>query len=491
MVVQANGTSSSGKFILKFDEFFNIINGGLIGTDETRRGINPSTLEENADVPVSTKKDVDDAVRFAREAAEVWAETPITQRQQAVTKFADALRSLKDDFAKMLVKEQGKPLIFAKAEVDNAVRWLEEQAKLPFPEDMIEDTDEKQVVTRYMPLGVALGIVPWNFPIMLACGKIAPALISGNALIIKPSPFTPYCGLKLVELAQEFFPPGVIQALSGDDNLGPWLTAHPLIDKVSFTGSTMTGKRVMESCSKTLKRVTLELGGNDPAIVCSEVNIKETAPKIAQLALLNSGQICIAIKRVYVHSSIYEEFLAEVVKAAKSLLVGDGFEENIFMGPIQNAMQYERVTGFIEDSKKQKWKVAMGGEIAISSNGHRTGYFINPTVIDNPPDDSRIVMEEPFGPIFPLLRWDNENDVINRANDTLMGLGASVWSNDLVQASRIAKRLKAGSVWVNTHTEIQPDAAFGGYKQSGLGAEWGVQGLKSYCNTQTLYLKKK
>jgi acyl-CoA reductase-like NAD-dependent aldehyde dehydrogenase len=254
-----NGIISDNTPQLDFAEFFNIINGQLARTKETRHGVNPSTLEINPDVPVSTQKDVNDAVHAARNAAPLWAETPVTQRQDAVTKFADALELMKDDFAKMLVREQGKPLVFARAEVDNASRWLKEQAKLPFPEEIVEDTKERQVLTRYTPLGVALGIVPWNFPIMLACGKIAPALISGNSLIIKPSPFTPYCGLKLVELAQHFFPPGVIQALSGDDNLGPWLTSHPLIDKVSFTGSTMTGKRVMESCSKTLKRVTLEL----------------------------------------------------------------------------------------------------------------------------------------------------------------------------------------------------------------------------------------
>ncbi|KAK6393112.1 hypothetical protein LTR65_002803 [Meristemomyces frigidus] len=362
MAAHTNGNVSTSTPDLTFDEFFNVINGHLVGTHETRRGINPSTLEDLPDVPVATKEDVDDAVQAAREAADKWAETPLTQRQDAVTRFADALRSLKDDFAKMLVREQGKPLMFARAEVDNAVTWLDQHAKLPFPEDIVEETDEKQVVTRYTPLGVALAIVPWNYPIMLACGKIGPALVSGNALIVKPSPFTPYCGLKLVELAQAFFPPGVIQVLSGNDNLGPWLTAHPLIDKVSFTGSTATGKRVMESCSKTLKRVTLEL--------------------------------------VYVHSSIYEEFLAEVVKAAQSLLVGDGFEQNVYMGPIQNAMQYERVTGFMKDIEKEKWKVAMGGEVSKSSNGRGKGYFINPTVIDNPPDESRIVVEEPFGPSF-------------------------------------------------------------------------------------------
>lgn len=505
----ATKSTSNGHITLDFTSFGNVINGKLQGTQKTRRSINPSTLEENPEVPIATQDDIDAAVNFARTAADSWGETPVAERQAAVIAFARALESLKEDFATMLVKEQGKPLVFARAEVDSAVKWLEDQAKLPFPEDTVEDTAERQVITRYTPLGVALAIVPWNFPIQLACGKIAPALISGNALIIKPSPFTPYCGLKLAELAQNFFPPGVVQALSGDDNLGPWLTAHPGIDKVSFTGSTATGKRVMESCSKTLKRVTLELGGKDPAIVCAGVNIKETAPKIAQMALLNSGQICIAIKRVYVHASIYKEFLAEVVKTAESLLVGDGFSENVFMGPIQNSMQFERVQGFLRDAQQAKLQVALDRNSSESANSGK-GYFIKPTIYDNPPDDSRIVVEEPFGesttsdntdlvtciantfvgPIFPLLQWQSEDEVIRRANDTLMGLGASVWSNDLDEADRIARRLKAGNVWVNTHLELQPDAAFGGFKQSGLGAEWGVQGLKSYCNSQTLYLKK-
>jgi len=335
-----------------------------------------------------------------------------------------------------------------------------------------------------------VAIVPWNFPIQLACGKIAPALIAGNALILKPSPFTPYCGLKLGELAQQFFPPGVLQTLSGDDGLGPMLTSLPGIDKVSFTGSTATGKRVMESCSKTLKRVTLELGGKDPAIICADVDIKATAPKIAQLALMNSGQICIAIKRIYIHASIFDEFLAAMVEAVKTFTVGDGFKEGVFLGPIQNKMQFERVKGFFNDVAEQKLNVAVGGDLKTVSDAGK-GYFITPTIINNPPDDSRIVVEEPFGPIFPVMKWESEDEVVKRANDTLMGLGASVWTQDLEQASRLAKKMKAGNVWVNTHLELQPNAAFGGHKQSGLGAEWGLQGLNSYCNAQTLYLKKK
>lgn len=202
--------------------------------------------------------------------------------------------------------------------------------------------------------------------------------------------------MKLAELAQSFFPTGLFQALSGDDGLGPWLTAHPGIDKVSFTGSTATGKKVMESCSKTLKRVTLELGGKDPAIICSDIDIKETAPKIAQLALLNSGQICIAVKKIYIHASIFDEFVAAMVVAVKQLSIGDGFSEDVFMGPIQNQMQFERMKGFITEAEDSGLKFAYGdGENGKVSGGK--GYFINPSIIENPPDDSRIVVEEPFG----------------------------------------------------------------------------------------------
>jgi acyl-CoA reductase-like NAD-dependent aldehyde dehydrogenase len=223
-------------------------------------------------------------------------------------------------------------------------------------------------------------------------GKIAPALVTGNTIIVKPSPFTPYCGLKIVELAQQFFPPGVVQGLSGDDNLGPWITAHPGIDKISFTGSTATGKKVMESASKTLKRITLELGGNDPAIICKDVDISVVAPKIAQLAFLNSGQICVALKRVYIHESIYSEFCATMVEATKKMQVGNGFADGVFLGPIQNEMQYNRVRGFFDDIEKQGQQVAVGGTFEDSQ-----GYFVKPTIIDNPSETSRLVLEEPFG----------------------------------------------------------------------------------------------
>lgn len=229
-------------------------------------------------------------------------------------------------------------------------------------------------------------------------GKIAPAVLTGNTIIVKPSPFTPYCDLKLVELAQKFFPAGVVQVLSGDDSLGPQITAHPGIDKISFTGSTATGKKVMESASKTLKRVTLELGGKDPAIVCKSVDIKTVAPKIATLAFLNSGQICLALKRIYIHESIYNEFRDAMVEFTKTLKVGDGTEDGVFLGPIQNSMQYDRVQGFFDDVEKEGMKVAVGGKVKDSN-----GYFITPTIIDNPKESSRLVQEEPFGMHHPSI----------------------------------------------------------------------------------------
>ncbi|CAI0652011.1 unnamed protein product [Colletotrichum noveboracense] len=478
----ANGTSK-----LDFTKFYNVINGKLETTPKTRHGLNPSTLEPLAEVPLSTAEDVDRAVQAARAAQEAWAETPYEERKKAVAKLGDLMEENLNEFAVMLSKEQGKPIGFAQFEISEAIKHFKGVPTLPFPEEVVSDDPDRRVITRYVPLGVAVGIVPWNFPILLAVGKICPALITGNAFILKPSPFTPYCDLKIVELAQQVFPPGVFQALSGDDNLGPWLTSHPGVDKVSFTGSTATGKRVMESCAKTLKRVTLELGGNDAAIVLPDVDIKAVAPKIVTLALYNSGQVCIAIKRIYIHESIYDELLTEMANVVNSFPVGDGQQEGTMLGPVQNQMQFERVKDLLKDIEEQKHKLA-AGSTAPASNGK--GYFITPTMVDNPPDNSRIVVEEPFGPVFPVLKWSNEKEVIQRANNTDMGLGASVWSKDLENAQAIAKKLKAGNVWINTHLELQYDAPFGGHKQSGVGYEYGAGGLKAYCNAQSMFITK-
>ncbi|GKU22160.1 unnamed protein product [Fusarium langsethiae] len=455
------------------DNYVQIINGKSAPTQKTHQGTNPATLEKKPKVPVASQDDLNNAV-------------PWEERRQKLFAWADAVEAQKKEFAELLTSEQGKPVAQANGEADAAVAWIKGQASLDLTEEVVEDSDTRKVITRYTPLGIVAAIVPWNFPLMLAAAKIAPALLTGNVIIVKPSPFTPYCGLKLVELAQQFFPPGVVQSLSGDDNLGPWITSHPGIDKISFTGSTHTGKLVMQSAAKTLKRVTLELGGNDAAVVFPDVDIDAVAEKVSALAFLNSGQICLNVKRIYVHESIYEKFRDAVVKHVKNYKLGDGSNEGTSHGPVQNEMQYNRVKTF-EDIEKQGWKVATGGKFDPEP---KNGYYITPTVIDNPPEDSRVVVEEPFGPILPLLSWKDEEEVIERANDTRLGLGASVWSADLETAERVAKQLDAGTVWVNTHFDITPMAPFGGHKESGIGAEWGINGLKGMCNVQSLFLSK-
>ncbi|KAL2848893.1 Aldehyde/histidinol dehydrogenase [Aspergillus pseudoustus] len=470
---------------INFDNFVQIINGQIRTTAATRHGLNPANRQPKAKVAIATQGDLDDAVTAAKAAFKKWSRVPYEERKKAVLAYADAIDQLRTEFRDLLISEQGKPIPQADAETDAAIEWIRGMAGIELPEDVVEENETRTIVTRYTPIGVVGAIVPWNFPLLLATGKIAPALLTGNVIIVKPSPFTPYCGLKLVELAQQFFPPGVVQSLSGDDNLGPWLTSHPGIDKISFTGSTATGKLVVQSASKTLKRVTLELGGNDPAIVLPDVNVDKVAEKVAFFAFLNSGQICLNLKRIYVHENIYESFKAALVRHGESYKVGDGSESGISHGPLQNEMQYNRVKTFFDDIKDQGWNPITGGEIQPSS-----GYFIHPTIIDRPADDSRIVVEEPFGPIVPLLSWRDEEEVIERANNTSMGLGASVWSNDLSKAGEIGRRLEAGNVWINTHFDLSPIAPFGGHKESGVGTEWGINGLKGFCNVQTLFLNK-
>ncbi|KAF2815563.1 aldehyde dehydrogenase [Mytilinidion resinicola] len=470
---------------LDFSSFRNVIDGKLTDTKSTRRAINPATNEQLWPCPVSTPQDVDAAIQAARTAFKSWSKTPLEHRKAQLMALSAAFTALKSEFGELLTKEQGKATFFAEQEVDFGAYWLAGTCALEMPFEVVDDTPDKLVKTRYTPLGVAVGIVPWNFPIMLLCGKIAPAVMTGNCIIVKPSPFTPYCGIKLVELAQKFFPPGVIQVLSGDDSLGPWLTAHAGIDKISFTGSTATGKRVMESASKTLTRVTLELGGNDPAIICSDIDIATVAPQIAAMAFMNSGQICIAIKRIYVHKDIYIPFRDAFVECVKAFKVGNGFEKDVFLGPVQNKLQYDRVKTFLDDVNSSGQKIATGGQVIDTDT---SGLFIQPTVIDNPSDDSKIVVEEPFGPVVPLLQWSEEDEVLARANDTDMGLGASVWSKDIDRALRIGESLEVGSVWINEHLGIKPTATFGGQKQSGIGREWGLDGLRGYCNTQTVFL---
>jgi acyl-CoA reductase-like NAD-dependent aldehyde dehydrogenase len=310
--------------------------------------------------------------------------------------------------------------------------------------------------------------------------------MTGNTVIAKPSPFTPYTSLKFVELAQQILPPGVLQVVGGNNELGASMCLHPDIAKISFTGSIATGKKVMETASKTLKRVTLELGGNDASIILPDVDIKKVAPEVVMGFAQNSGQVCVATKRIYIHESIYKEFLEEMVSFTKTIKVGNPDDGDNLLGPVQNKMQYDRVKGFFEDSKAKGYKFAVGEPDVAASKG----YFIQPTIIDNPPNDSRIIQEEPFGPIVPTQPWSDLDEVIARANDTNTGLGACVWSKDVEKATQIARRLEAGSVFVNSFEKPTPQAVFSGHKESGIGGEWGKAGLLSYLNYRAIHVYK-
>ncbi|KAF2100305.1 aldehyde dehydrogenase [Rhizodiscina lignyota] len=470
---------------IEWDKFYNIVDGQNRLAKSVHNGVNPSTAEKLWDVPIATEQDLEDAIASARKVFPSWSQTPIDKRRELLKKYGETIMQYEEEFTTLLGKENGKPQLFANGEVKAMSLWLGWHLKLEIPEETFED-DDKVIKTRYMPLGVCGAICPWNYPLLLSLGKIVPAVLTGNTIIVKPSPFTPYTSLKLIELAQEVFPPGVVQVIGGNDKLGASMTTHPGIDKISFTGSIPTGKKVMEACAKTLKRVTLELGGNDATIILPDVDVEKVAPEVAMGAFQNSGQVCVATKRIYIHESIYQPFLDAMVRFTKSIKVGGYDEEGVLLGPIQNSMQYEKVKGYFNDTKVNGYKFAVGQPDVAAGKG----FFVQPTIIDNPPEDSKIVQEEPFGPIVPAMPYSDLEDAIARANNTLTGLGATVWGKDVEAAEKVAFRLEAGSVWVNSYEKPTPQALFGGVKQSGLGGEWGKTGLLAYLNPHVIHVYK-
>ncbi|WP_408590702.1 aldehyde dehydrogenase family protein [Novosphingobium sp.] len=463
-----------------------LIGGELVAGSATFDVLNPATEEVIAQAPDATPADLDTAVAAARAAFPGWAATPIADRKAKLVALANAVWGNADAFARLLTSEQGKPHSEATGEVMGAGYWLQANTTLDLPETVNEDSDDRISITRHVPLGVVGAIAPWNFPMILAMFKVAPALLAGNTMVLKPSPFTPLTTLRFAELAKDILPAGVLNVVTGGDALGPWMTAHPGFDKISFTGSTQTGRRVMASAAPTLKRVTLELGGNDPAIVLPDVNVEKIAEQLFWAAFTNNGQICIATKRMYIHKDIYEPLRDAIVAYARTVKVGDGAEQGTQIGPINNKPQYERVLGLIEDAREKGYKFLLGGEKADVP-----GYFVPITILDNPPEDSRIVQEEQFGPVLPLIKFDDLDDVITKANATDYGLGASIWSADEDRAYDLAQRIQSGTVWVNETQHLSPLAAFGGVKQSGVGVEGGLEGLLEYTNAQTLVRKKK
>jgi len=461
------------------------IDGQLTDSSHHFDVVNPATEALVARAPDSSRDQLNVAVAAARRAFPKWARTKLTERQELVRAIGEAILESQEPFAQLLTCEQGKTLEYARWEIAGSAAWFTEFAKIEPIETIVEDSPEHLVKIRHVPIGVAGAIVPWNFPVLMAVWKLAPALIAGNTVVLKPSPFTPLTGLKLGELISQILPPGVVNVVTGGDELGPWISSHPDIDKVAFTGSTETGRRVMESGSRNIKRLTLELGGNDAAIVLPDVDIEDAAQKLFWGAFSNSGQFCVAIKRLFIHESIYDKLSKAIVDYARTVKVGNGAAEGSQLGPIQNAAQFGRLKNLLADIHTNGQKVLLGGEV---SDGQ--GYFFPLTIVDNPPDDSRIVSEEQFGPILPLLKYRTIDEAVERANASTHGLGGSVWGKDLHQAEAVANRLQAGMVWVNEIHVVTPYTPFGGHKQSGLGVENGSDGLHEYTNAQTLSIRR-
>ncbi len=469
-----------------------IINGESVTTEDLCTVINPATQEAVGYCPIATKEHLDIAVSTARQAFDSWSKSSDEERKQAILAIAKGLEEIADELARLITMEQGKPLggyggKGARFEVMAAVKWCQVTAGLSLPEKTLVDDDISQIKISRKPLGVVGSITPWNWPLMIAIWHVIPALRTGNTVVIKPSEYTPLSTLRFVEIADQFLPKGVLNILTGEGALGSAMSRHTDIDKLVFTGSAPTGKSIMADAASNLKRLTLELGGNDAAIILPDVDVNQIAPQILGGAFSNSGQTCGAIKRLYVHDDIYDdmcEALTNIVKASK---VGNGLDESVDFGPVQNATQLKRVQELAECAKVDGGRFLTGGMDAEQS---ALGFFFPLTLVADITDGSRLVDEEPFGPILPIIRYSDIEGVINRANNNPNGLGGSVWSSDIALATKLSRRLECGSAWVNGHGNIRPDVPFGGVKQSGFGVEFGVEGLEEYTSVQVVNVTK-
>ena len=452
--------------------------------------INPATGQAFAQYQSGDIDILNKAVEAARGAFHSWSITSSAYRKAKMHELAGLLESNMPELMELVTKETGKPMgglnnVGSGMEVGGSIAWTQVTAELELDVDVVQDNQDARIEVHRKPLGVIGSITPWNWPLMIAIWHIIPALRAGNTVVIKPSELTPLSTLRFVELANTILPAGVLNVVAGEGNLGEALSTHTGVDKILFTGSTLTGKKIMQSAAVNLKRLTLELGGNDAGIVLPDIDVKAVSVKLFEACFHNNGQTCAALKRLYVHDSIYEDVCQEMAILAKNVKVGNGLEEGVELGPIQNRKQLQIVIDLAEDAKASGGRILAGGNKVEGS-----GYFFEPTIVADLSDGSRLVDEEPFGPIVPIIKYSNVDDVIVKANENKAGLGGSIWSTDIEKATALAKRMECGSVWINTHGAIQPNVPFGGVKQSGFGVEFGLYGLKECTSVQALRIPK-
>jgi len=465
-------------------------------TDASIAVIDPSSGKEVARIADASNNDVDRAVAAARRAFDDgrWSGLPPLARERALHKLADLIEQNAELFAELEAIDNGKPVTMARhVDVVNAVNMLHYQAgwASKMAGEWIEPSGAPggafHAYVRREPVGVAALIVPWNFPLLMAVNKIAPALAVGCTCVLKPAEQTSVTALKLAELiAEAGFPAGAVNVITGNGHTaGDRMVKHPDVDKVAFTGSTEIGKVINRAATDTMKRVTLELGGKSPVVVLPDVDVKEAAPGAAGAIFFNSGQVCIAGSRLYAHRSIFDQVLEGFAEAASFWAPRPSLDPEGHMGAMTSDEQYQKVMSYIEDGKKAGASVAIGGDSPASEGG----YFINPTVLVDVKPDMRVVREEIFGPVVVAQRYDDLDEVAKDANDTAFGLGAAVWTKDVSAMHRLAAKIKSGTVWGNCHAMIDPAIPFGGYKQSGLGREQGRQGVEAFTELKSVIIK--
>ncbi|HFP7025690.1 TPA: aldehyde dehydrogenase family protein [Acinetobacter baumannii] len=461
-----------------------VVNGVMVqGQAATTDVINPATEEVIAQVASASVEQVDDAVQAAVQAFKTWKNVPDADLADALSKIAADIRADSAELAELITLEQGKPLGLAQFEVEAGASWVDFVSSLEIPVDTIPDPSGKTIKVYNRPLGVVASITPWNWPFMIAIWHLIPALKTKNCVVNKPSEYTPLSTIKLVEIMNRHLPQGVCSVVLGTGEVGGALSGHPDVAKVTFTGSTHTGQRILANSVDSLKSVVLELGGNDVGLVLEDADLDVVAERIFGSAFLNAGQTCAALKRLYVHESVYDQLTEKLVNIANAQVVGAGLDPETTFGPIQNKVQYEKVKGLIADA------VANGGQIITAAKAvPEKGYFVAPTLVTHVNNGIALVDEEQFGPVLPIIKFSDVNEVIEQTNQSKFGLGGSVWSTDIAKAEEIASKMETGTVWINSHSDLSPAAPFGGWKTSGLGFSFGLDGLLLFTHKQAIHI---